>query len=698
MPLILLIAGLQPVHADEPAISPSPYWKNQVAFPYDAFCDRGTSKESVKWIKFTILLEPYDANVVYFQDCRKYVFHYSFATEVLDPFRGMTAQQFNAVSLFEQNQKAILGTVILPPAVVWPTEPQFHEYGIQFVRQDPFTPEEIRDLFQLVKSKIAAPADVEAFYFPTYEQQAVAAANRDWFASQGIPLGSTARWAEGNTCYSQGWAFGPVKFFPGDRIASAYHSGALKPSDILLTDGVPAEVPFVAGIISLVPSTPNSHVAILARTYAVPFVHLVLAEDAQRAQDLVGRRILLTAYDKADGTCEVKLIDTDGLVDDATAAQILQLKRPTPLNIAPMASLGVFGVSTEGLSPSDVRYVGGKASNFSILRRAVPDNSPRAMVLTFDLWNAFLDQPLTPAPAIQPDARRARAAVGRWRVEQGPTHTSFRLSKDGEWLGLFDVDGATLLDSVQFGPQTSDVSFGRSVDGGDTWQSLTSPTPGQPNAAAQIRERVRPGHQRDHGGQQADRRGPLRKRRIPGLDRVVQRLAGHDRPQRPVSDRRCERADPMAGPSGGRGADAAGGDRPAIVEVHVLPAGGHADALARPGLHPQPVHECERHGDSAMSFVRRSSTFWPIRSTASTPMPCCDSAARRTSRTAPTSSGPDSTTATAAVWPTPSMSTTTAPVPAIRTGRPNGTSSRRSGRSSPASTTTTPTWNACVTT
>ena len=263
--VILLAAAVQVVHAEPLTISPSPSWKNQIAFPYDAFCDRGISKDAVKWVKFTILLEPYDANLVYFQDCSKkqFAFHYSFAAEVLDPFRGMTTQQFNAVTLYEKGQQAILGTVILPPAAVWPSQPLFRECGIQFVRQDPFTREQIRDLFHLVKSRVQAPADVQMFYFPTYEQQATASANRDWFASQGVPLSSTARWAKGNTCYSQGWAFGRLNYIPAGNIAGAYHNGSLRPGDILLTDGVPAEVPFVAGILSLAPSTPNSHVAIL---------------------------------------------------------------------------------------------------------------------------------------------------------------------------------------------------------------------------------------------------------------------------------------------------------------------------------------------------------------------------------------------------------------------------------------------------
>ncbi len=481
---LLLLCGLGPALAGGQTITPSPYWKNQIAFPYDSFASRGTSKESIKWVKFTILLDPYDANVVYFQDCRKHVFHYEFATAALDPFHGMSTQQFNVVTLFEQNQQAILGTVILPPATGWPPEPQFQEYGIQFVRQDPYTREQIRDLFHLVKANVTAPPDVQAFYFPTYEQQAVAAAQRDWFESQGVPLSSTARWAKGNTSYSPGWAFGPVKFVTGDNISSAYHSGLLQPGDILLTDGVPAEVPFVAGIMTLAPSTPNSHVAILARTYGVPFVHLALANDAQRAQQLIGHRIILSAYDDAYGTCDTRLIDTDDLLDDATAAQVLELKRPSSLQIAPTMPLGAFGISTEGLLPSDIRYVGGKAANFGILRQAVPENSPSAIALSFDLWNAFLDQPLVPTPSIDLGPGEHILFWADGDEEQGPTHTSFRLSRSGEAIGLFDVDGITPIDTVSFGPQASDISWGRSVDGGDTWESFLVPTPGQPNSAA----------------------------------------------------------------------------------------------------------------------------------------------------------------------------------------------------------------------
>ncbi len=107
----------------------------------------------------------------------------------------------------------------------------------------------------------------------------------------------------------------------------------------------------------------------------------------------------------------------------------------------------------------------------------------------------------------------------------------------------------------------------------------------------------------------------------------------------------------MADPSGRSGPDAPAGDRPAIVAVHLLSAVGHA--RRSPGTWPAfaACSQTQRSVNSAASYGPPSSTCSQIRSAASIPMSCCGSAARRTSRTAPTSSAPVSTTATAAVWP-----------------------------------------------
>jgi len=477
---------VNPTRSRAQTIEPSAHWKNSINFQDDSFFARGISKESARWVKFSILLEPYDPTLVYYQNCRIYVFHFEAASEMFEPFMGMTTQQFNRVTLFEENQQAILGSVILPP-LDWTTrEPEYNEYGIQFVRQDAFSKEEIRDLFNLVKQTVNASPDVKAFYFPTYEQQGTALESLDWLESNGIPLSSTARWAKGNTCYSQGWALGKLTFVTAGDIEEAYHTGLLKPTDVLLTDGIPAELPYVAGILSLVPSTPNSHVAILARTYGIPFVHLALEDDAERALALQDTRIVYSAFDDPYGACDVRLIDTESLLDETIVSEILKLKRPNPLVLSPMATLGAFGVSTIGLEPSDIRYVGGKASNYGILREALPSHSPNAMAFTFDLWNAFLDQSLLSGPALVLDPGEHMLFWADNDPEQGSTHADFRLSSKGESIALFARDGQTLIDSITYPSQTEDISYGRSSHGSEVWQAFDTPTPGHVNAAGPV--------------------------------------------------------------------------------------------------------------------------------------------------------------------------------------------------------------------
>jgi hypothetical protein len=65
---------------------------------------------------------------------------------------------------------------------------------------------------------------------------------------------------------------------------------------------------------------------------------------------------------------------------------------------------------------------------------------------------------------------------------EGPLHATFRLDAAGEQLGLFDsvALGVGLIDSLSFGPQATDVSFGRLPDGG-AWRVLLRATPGATN-------------------------------------------------------------------------------------------------------------------------------------------------------------------------------------------------------------------------
>ena len=65
--------------------------------------------------------------------------------------------------------------------------------------------------------------------------------------------------------------------------------------------------------------------------------------------------------------------------------------------------------------------------------------------------------------------------------EEGPLHINAKLSDGGESVILFDTDGTTVIDSIDFGEQFTDVSTGRFPDSSDTWDLTVTPTPGAAN-------------------------------------------------------------------------------------------------------------------------------------------------------------------------------------------------------------------------
>ncbi len=65
-------------------------------------------------------------------------------------------------------------------------------------------------------------------------------------------------------------------------------------------------------------------------------------------------------------------------------------------------------------------------------------------------------------------------------------HTSFNLSATGDEVGLFDSNGISLIDSIVFGEQTADISYGRYPDANNNMQLMASPTPGSANHVGYI--------------------------------------------------------------------------------------------------------------------------------------------------------------------------------------------------------------------
>jgi len=70
-------------------------------------------------------------------------------------------------------------------------------------------------------------------------------------------------------------------------------------------------------------------------------------------------------------------------------------------------------------------------------------------------------------------------------IDDGANHVNFKLGAGGEIITLTSSDGSTEIDQLEFGPQSEDISFGRSSDGGMDLQFFPTPTPGTSNEQIQ---------------------------------------------------------------------------------------------------------------------------------------------------------------------------------------------------------------------
>lgn len=72
--------------------------------------------------------------------------------------------------------------------------------------------------------------------------------------------------------------------------------------------------------------------------------------------------------------------------------------------------------------------------------------------------------------------------------DDGPLHTTFKLSASGEAVAIFGsiASGSPLIDGYTFGEQATDISEGRSSDGSNEWIFFESPTPGASNSGLSV--------------------------------------------------------------------------------------------------------------------------------------------------------------------------------------------------------------------
>ncbi len=417
-------------------VAPHVSWKSRIVFPEEPYAALATSYDppSPRWIKFTVLTA--DPTRVFFQNSQSLPFHYDFGVAHLPPLAGLSHEDYDRATLYHQGKKAILGAVLFAP-YIHGSGPVQNEIGIQLASVDPLDPRVVTTVLALVRDAIDADAELATFYMPTFEQEPVARVSADHFAAEGFPLGSAARWSFGDICYVEGWSIGRLVEVAPDAIEAAWQSGALGPDDILVTTQVPAEVPPVAGIVSRAPSTPASHVALLAETFEIPFV-FAATEDSRALLDRhLGERVALRATTRhfmGTSACRLELDDIDA-IEPSDLEALQAMRAPPPLELPRRQSPGRLHREVVDLERADIVSYGGKSANFGTLRRAIPEASPDpAIAFSFDLFDRLMQRP-APEAAGAPGLTlgqviEARLAAHDWPPEMQALATDLAAVRD----------------------------------------------------------------------------------------------------------------------------------------------------------------------------------------------------------------------------------------------------------------------------
>ncbi|HEX4925634.1 MAG TPA: PEP/pyruvate-binding domain-containing protein, partial [Bdellovibrionales bacterium] len=199
-------------------------------------------------------------------------------------------------------------------------------------------------------------------------------------------------------CYAAGWSVGQLKIVAAKDLPGEIAAGRIAPTDVLVVDGLPRELPIVAGVITAQVSAPSSHVALLSQMLGIPFVYFKGAFKSEFFHELArtAETVFVSSDGETGGHCRFDVVRGY----DLTAAEInylRDLKKPAPLEIEMYDTTAQSVLPLSQLSKTDSNKVGAKAANVAQLMKLVPQNTlAKGAAVPISFYRIFLDEALLP--------------------------------------------------------------------------------------------------------------------------------------------------------------------------------------------------------------------------------------------------------------------------------------------------------------
>lgn len=313
--------------------------------------------ETVKFI-----IDLHDAKRTYFLDTKKWEVHFNFVRRFIDPL--VDFERFSVQEYTRDDRRFMLGSIM--------HYLDGEHWSIELASGDSMGAEGIVALFDRVVEQVRLPVRLQFRpVSPGQIDSAAAIAHR-------IPVLSSDA-INASVQYQPvvlGVSYGHLRLRRGKLDVSS-----VRPYDIVVTDGVPEEIPPVAGLVTSQIQAPLAHVAVLSRNRNTPDMALRGAIDLEAFKRLEGQVVKLTVAGQDFA------IELAGL-DEAEKAWA-SLRPGTPF--VPQFDLAESGLMDVASLPRNAALsVGAKAAQVGILGRIEGIRTPPGFALPFSAYVAHL--------------------------------------------------------------------------------------------------------------------------------------------------------------------------------------------------------------------------------------------------------------------------------------------------------------------
>lgn len=405
---------------------------NRTTFDMMSHVEDVPGAAGIREVKFVVDLAFGD---IHFANQNRYQYHYTFTRNALG-YQGDTFQ-FNQETYFTPNRRFVAGSVLahdnfeadgvtgLFSVEFWPTDPVGANHVI-------YTMAKVQEAMPFAEGRLA--------YHPSSEtQRELYASETALFENAQTPVISTEQLfgSQKFAALNPGVAFGRL------RVVNGTDGIPLTARDLVIFENIPNDLTHVAGVITVQPQTPLSHVNLRAKQNDTPNAYIRDALTDPTFQSLIGRNV---RFEVVNGTYSIRLASAAEVDEHFASIRPEQTQFPardlTRESIVPLSSLRT----------ADQIAFGAKAANLGELSLILPDEQvPDGLAIPFALYDQFMKANgfyeearamlATAEFQAEPAVRENQLKTFRKKIENGAVPADIKAKLDQALLDLRAVHG-----------------------------------------------------------------------------------------------------------------------------------------------------------------------------------------------------------------------------------------------------------------